>query len=61
MPMRIVTYPFPVHSGLRYINDAVGPIIDLLWRRKIVPKTIVSAPIIKQIFASGEYDFTCET
>lgn len=60
IPIRIVKYPFPVQSGLRYINDDVGPIMDLLWRRKIVPKTIVITPIIDEIFPIEQYDLTCE-
>jgi hypothetical protein len=50
--------PFSVHSGLRYIKDELGPTTDLLWRRKIIPETNVSTPIMDRALPKESYDLT---
>ena len=52
-PIAIIIYPFTVHSGLLYMNEVEGPREDLLWRRNIAPRMIITNPIIINGFVTS--------
>ena len=45
IPIDIIWIPYVIHSGLAYMNDDSGPIIDWPCKSKISPKMKIMPPI----------------
>lgn len=61
-PIKSIILPFIVHTGSPYMNEEVGPMADSLWSVNIIPKAIITSPIVSSFLLANSDNFmpACE-